>query len=83
MTECIPVDRASRKILQKKVHLTKKMKPSIKIFLALTSEFDKKQISAELSGILNFFFDTKTSEAKPSEFAIRSHKAKPSVTERA
>ena len=32
---------------------------------------------------LIFFFDTKTSEAKPSEFAIRSHETKPSVMEHA
>ena len=52
----------------------------MKIFLALNSgEFEKIE-SAELGGILDFFFDTKTSEAKSSECAIRSHEAKPSVT---
>jgi len=40
-------------------------------------------MSAELGGIVDFFFDTKTREAKPSEFAIRSHEAKLSVMEHA
>ena len=56
----------------------------MKIFLALNSgEFEKIEYRQSWAAFLIFFFDTKTSEAKRSECAIRSHEAKPSVTKRA
>jgi len=59
------------------------VKPSMKIFLALNSgEFEKIKYRQSWAAFL-IFFDTKTSEAKPSECAIRSQEAKPSVTKRA
>ena len=56
----------------------------MKIFLALSSgEFEKIKYWQSWAAFLIFSFDTKTSEAKPSECTIRSHEAKPSVTKRA